>query len=507
MTKVTVEAPAGNVTGLRSGDVVEYFRGIRYGIFEERFDPASIYEYPQPREVDATSYGDWCFQSSRPMLPDPTLVYAEDCLFLNLWRPAEPDVATPLPVMFYIHGGGFTQGGGADPLFEGSKLAVAENVIVVTVNYRLGPLGFLVLDDGGTGGMNGLADIILALRWTRENVRSFGGDPLRITVFGESAGGCATCTLALSSASAGLFRNAIVESGPCLGPWAPESVEAGLRERDALMLKYNVTSIAELRNVDAQNLSNWPLPTGGYFYDNVVMSRSTESVLREDGFHVATIALGGNSFDGTSELLPFFPKPNATEAEFAAAMALRFGAKDIDRLIAYYDPFTNFSGSPSAAFVEADSDHTNACPNLKMSRLAASGTQKGGHTFLYNFAHLQRNCDLALSLGDVPAGMSSWASHASEIVFVWNNTVFKSPLTGETISCDFTAAEDQLSRKMMSLWAAIARSDAPHVDAWPAFESEAERTLRFSVPSSELILGFKSGVCAFWDSLGGDRGE
>ena len=222
---VTVEAPAGLVTGLRItadrfgvalAEPVDVFRGIRYGR-AERFGAAEPYSYSSGK-ISATDFGPWCYQASFPEQPDPTNVYSEDCLLLNLWRPHDPSEAT-LPVLFYIHGGGFKQGGGADALFDGARLALAARAVVVTINYRLGPLGFLVTHPSGAGGMNGLADAVLALKWVRSNVASFGGDASRVALFGESAGGCATCVLACSDAARGLFSVAIVESGACVGPW------------------------------------------------------------------------------------------------------------------------------------------------------------------------------------------------------------------------------------------------------------------------------------------------
>ena len=162
---------------------------------------------------------------------------SENCLFANIWRPVQASDAGAgdaglLPVMFWIHGGGLTSGTGAQNWFNGTVFA-NKDVIVVTINYRLGPLGFLTLDDTlisevearsgevpvGTGGTNGLNDQRTAMEWVRDNIEAFGGDPNQITVFGESAGGQSTCSHTVSPLARGLFHASIIQSGPCNGPW------------------------------------------------------------------------------------------------------------------------------------------------------------------------------------------------------------------------------------------------------------------------------------------------
>ena len=147
-----------------------------------------------------------------------TNVGSEDCLFLNVWTPYLPVSGATAPkkslkaVMFWIHGGAFTGGTGSDATFDGGNMAARGDVVVVTINYRLSTLGFLALDDGVTNGNFGLADIITALKWTNENIRAFGGDPSRITIFGQSAGAAATRALLASPPAKGLFAAAVPQS-------------------------------------------------------------------------------------------------------------------------------------------------------------------------------------------------------------------------------------------------------------------------------------------------------
>ena len=151
---------------------------------------------------------------------------SEDCFFLDIYRPRNRTGA--LAVMVWIHGGGMTigdSGGLGLGAGDGRRLAAEQEVLVVSVNYRLGPLGFLPVRQlghpQGTGGMNGLHDQIIALQWIQKNIKAFGGDPERVTLFGCSAGSLSICTLSTSPLAKGLFQQAILESGPCLGPWGP----------------------------------------------------------------------------------------------------------------------------------------------------------------------------------------------------------------------------------------------------------------------------------------------
>ncbi|KAK9746441.1 Carboxylesterase family [Popillia japonica] len=183
------------------------------------------FKAPQPPEGwsgirDATKEGSECY-STHIILH--TIVGSEDCLFLNVYTPELPsDGRQSLkPVMFWIHGGGFTSGSGNSDIY-GAHYLVAEDVVVVTINYRLGVLGFLCLDDLklGVPGNAGLKDQVMALKWVQKNIRDFGGDPNNVTIFGESAGGSSVHFLMLSPMAKGLFHKAIAQSGCCFNPWA-----------------------------------------------------------------------------------------------------------------------------------------------------------------------------------------------------------------------------------------------------------------------------------------------
>ncbi|WP_409462554.1 carboxylesterase family protein [Amycolatopsis sp. GA6-003] len=207
---VTARPPSGPVLGTRSDDGLLRFRGVRYGT-AERFQP------PRPAEprADASQPGPICPQlGSRleaamgPPRDEPP--QSEDCLNLAV---ATPALTGARPVLVWLHGGGFLSGGGTLPWYDGGRLAADGDVVVVSVNYRLGAFGYLVHDDVSEGNL-GLADQMLALEWVRDNIAAFGGDPGEITVFGQSAGALSTLALLSIPDSRALIRRAIVQSSP-----------------------------------------------------------------------------------------------------------------------------------------------------------------------------------------------------------------------------------------------------------------------------------------------------
>ncbi|KAI4468814.1 carboxylesterase [Holotrichia oblita] len=226
MADPIVEIQQGKLRGRVDSDyrgVTFYsFQGIPYAkppLGKLRF------KAPQPPEAwsgirDATKEGSECY--SMHMLLN-TIVGSEDCLFLNVYTPELPSHENhPLkPVMVWIHGGGYTSGSGNSDLY-GPHYLIAEDVVVVTINYRLGVLGFLCLDDPklGVPGNAGLKDQVMALKWVQENIKHFGGDPNNVTIFGESAGASSVHFLVVSPMAKGLFHKAIAQSGCCFNTWA-----------------------------------------------------------------------------------------------------------------------------------------------------------------------------------------------------------------------------------------------------------------------------------------------
>lgn len=202
-----VDTSLGPIVGLREGDL-SIFKGVRYGAPTRRFQP-STFPTPWRDPVKTAAYG----AASPQRGGEPN--QGEDCLFLNVWSPGAD--AGRRPVMVYIHGGGYSTGSGSDPLYDGSRLARRGDVVVVTLNHRLNVFGYAYLARLAPGfeesGNIGQLDLILALRWIRDNIPAFGGDPERVMIFGQSGGGAKIATLMAMPAARGLFHRAATMSG------------------------------------------------------------------------------------------------------------------------------------------------------------------------------------------------------------------------------------------------------------------------------------------------------
>ncbi|MEB4212001.1 carboxylesterase/lipase family protein [Mycobacterium sp. 94-17] len=227
---LVVETSYGPVRGIQDGGV-KAWKGIRYATA-----PAGELRFraPQPparcaEVIDATAFGPACPQPVFPNMPmDLGAPQGEDCLRLNVWASADVRPGDAKPVLVWLHGGAYVLGSSSQTLYDGRRLVGHGDVVVVTVNYRLGVIGFLDLSSFDTAGRHfdsnvGLRDVVAALEWVRDNIAAFGGDPRRVTLFGESAGGGLVTTLLASPAAEGLFARAIAQSSPATSVYDRES--------------------------------------------------------------------------------------------------------------------------------------------------------------------------------------------------------------------------------------------------------------------------------------------
>ncbi|KAI1115119.1 cholinesterase, partial [Nemania sp. NC0429] len=256
--RVTVHSNNEYITGFR--DRLSFrFLGVRYAVQPKRFAYPRLY-VGNNKAVSATQYGSMCFQGGAG---------SEDCHFLNIWTPYLPgpksEQRSLKPVMFWIHGGAFSGGTANDKDFDGGNLASRSDVVVVAINYRLGAFGFLALDDGVTDGNFGLADQITALDWVRKNIHKFGGDPNRITIFGQSAGAASVRAMIASPKAVGKFAAAIplsnlggINYGTTYSKYMTISEEME-KAGNSILAQTNCTDAASqvdcLRAVDASKLS------------------------------------------------------------------------------------------------------------------------------------------------------------------------------------------------------------------------------------------------------------
>jgi para-nitrobenzyl esterase len=268
-----VETSLGRIRGTAEGGV-HVFRGIRYGLAERFRAPAA----PSRTRglLDAMAFG-----PSAPQRADRYAPTSEDCLYLNVWTP-DARRGGRRPVMVYIHGGAYSTGSVADPLNEGRHLAQAEDVVVVTVNHRLNAFGYLYLarldprfpDSGNAGQL----DLVLALRWIRDNIAAFGGDPGRVMVFGQSGGGAKIATLMGMPAAAGLFHRALTMSGQQVTASGPLNATARAR---AFMSALGVRTPGELLALPTERLveglaATDPIIGGGVYMGPVLDMRWLE---------------------------------------------------------------------------------------------------------------------------------------------------------------------------------------------------------------------------------------
>jgi len=253
---LTVKTEQGKVTGKTLNDgKVKAFLGLPYAaapVGDLRWkDPAPAAKWKGER--DATKFGAHCAQNhvfDDMVFQGPPA--SEDCLFLNVYTPADATEKSKLPVMFWIHGGGYSGGGSDEPRHNGDFLPL-KGVVLVTINYRLGVFGFLATSDlakegNGSAGNYAMMDMVAALKWVKENIRNFGGDAENVTIFGESAGSFAVSTLMASPMARGLFEKAIGESGAAFSDVLPtDTLEAREKKDDQFVADLGAKSLADLR--------------------------------------------------------------------------------------------------------------------------------------------------------------------------------------------------------------------------------------------------------------------
>jgi para-nitrobenzyl esterase len=272
MEKYIINTPCGAIKGTCCRlDGVVAFKGIRYAT-------AGRWEYPKQVTkwdgvYDATEYGNCSYQPRtfydeeynekkyfyyKEFRKGETYNYSEDCLFLNIWKPEEAKEGDKLPVLFYIHGGGFTGGCGHEKHFDDPVWA-QKGIIGVTINYRLGPMGFIALpelkDEAGKTGNYGLFDQLCALKWIRDNISAFGGDPNNITIMGQSAGAMSVQQHCVSPITKGLFQKAVMCSGGGVSSMLVTSApEKQYNYWQMIMQKCGANSLEEFRKVPVQKL-------------------------------------------------------------------------------------------------------------------------------------------------------------------------------------------------------------------------------------------------------------
>ena len=497
----------GKLRGV-SGEGFEVFRGIPFAqppIGPLRFRP------PQPLEAwagvrDAGSFGPASLQAQRPMaalVVQGITEESEDCLYLNVWTPSAD--GEPRPVMVWLHGGAFVFGAGSQTNCDGAALAVRENVVVVTVNYRLGILGFLhgrsvCGDQLDSTGNEGLLDQVAALEWVKENIAAFGGDAGNVTVFGQSAGAISISMLLTMPRAKGLFHKAILQSG---APNVRNSLDtaANVTERVLHELGVKPENAGKLRELSAERLmeaQNKATPrSSGVAYRPVLDS----SIFPEEPF--AAIARGSGQgvpllVGTTRDEMRFFGwmDPNITEMDQggllsrceAAIMGGQDGVSNGERAIDVYRRAREAredSTTVQDVWFAIATDQTFRAPAM---RVAESQARHTPDVFAYLFTYESPAAHGALR-----------ACHALDVPFVFGTF-------GHEEIRDFAGDGPEaarLSGQMMAAWGAFARSGNPSHDGlpeWPRYEPMNRATMELGVESRVLFAPMEPER-AFWETV------
>ncbi|HLI83456.1 MAG TPA: carboxylesterase family protein [Bryobacteraceae bacterium] len=389
---------------------------------------------------------------------------SEDCLYLNVWTTAK-SAGERRPVMVWIYGGGFTGGSGSLPDYNGDALS-QKGVVVVTFNYRLGPFGFLAHpeltkeSDRRASGNYGLMDQVAALQWVQRNIAAFGGDPKKVTIFGESAGSVSVADLLTSPLTKGLFVRAIGESGAWMGLGISTARTLSEAEQDGVKLAEAVgaKSLAEMRLVPADAILKAGRGSGA-IVDGWLLPEAPDKVYSEGKQHAVSVLVGSNQDEGT-----FFLRPTTAE---------QFTAQSRERYKSFADQFLKLY--PAASDEQANASALMAFRDeaaWHMRRWAQDQTKAGKKSYLYYFTH------------EPPASPNAkgprrrGATHVAEVPYV-----FQTP--GQR---PWTDVDRQLSDTMSSYWVNFASTGDPNgrnLPHWPAFDPKKN--------PDPMVLGDKIG--------------
>jgi len=471
---------SGAVSGATT-DGVDVFKGIPFAA-----PPLGALRWRAPQAVKpwtgvrpSTEYGHDCMQTpfggdAAPLGTQPS----EDCLVLNVWRPAGAKAGDKLPVMVWIYGGGFVNGGSSPSVYAGDSFA-RRGVVMVSFNYRLGRFGFFGFPeltredkDHGLLGNFGYMDQIYALKWVQRNIGAFGGDPAKVTIFGESAGGGSVHVLLTSPMAKGLFRAAIVQSGGGRGnlmgdrqlsqdqPNTPSSDSLGVAfARKNGIEGTGADALARLRSLSAEQvndglgmmtMNNARETYGGPMVDGRIVVESPQAAYEKGHQAKVPVMIGANTADIGFGFAP------TKDAAFAA-----FGPKAAEARAAY-DPDDTASVQDVNARIAMDR------MMVEPSRfVAATLARQGIASYEYRFGYV------ATSMKDQ---WKTGAPHATEIPYVMNTVKAK---YGDQL----TAADSRVADTTNSYWANFAKAgdpNGPGLPAWPKYDAATDKIMLFT---------------------------
>jgi para-nitrobenzyl esterase len=474
-TDNSIRVDGGLISGT-TADGVRSFKGIPFAappVGELRWKPPQpVVAWEGVRQAD--SFGPECPQSPYPsgsMYYAPPQKQSEDCLYLNVWTAAK--AGDKRPVMVWIHGGALTRGSGSNAVYNGTALA-KKGVVLVTINYRLGPLGYLAHPEltsesaQHSSGNYGVLDQVAALKWVRKNIAAFGGDPNRVTIFGESAGSWSVNTLVASPLAKGLFQRAIGESGGAFPHDAylredrnklPSAEKIGA----AFAKAAGADSIKALRALPAEKIVEVFTndPEGRKFrtqvnVDGWVLPDEVHNIFAQRKHNDVSVIVGSNANEMTTLTTPaILPK---TVEDYRKRVEPQYGQM-IKQLDAVYP--VKSAEDIKDAYLGSLRDTIFSLPMRTWARMTAAGHSKA---YLYSFSHVRPS----------PNSKYNGAYHASEIAYVFSNL---SPDNKAFQDVDFKLAE-----MMTSYWVNFATTGDPNgkgLPRWTPYDHDAEPYLDF----------------------------
>jgi para-nitrobenzyl esterase len=473
-----VHIDSGLIEGTTSGEkpAIRNFKGIPYAAA-----PVGNLRWREPQSVvpwtgvrSATTFGPHAMQGH--LFSDMEFRDAgqsEDCLYLNVWTPA-PTAGKKLPVMVWIHGGGFQAGSGSEPRQDGEQLAKL-GVVVVNFNYRLGVFGFLAHPEltqesgHGASGNYGLLDQIAALRWVQRNIAAFGGDPKNVTIFGESAGSASVCGLMATPLARGLFHRAIGESGAFFQTQYKILEDDSPREHEERGLKFansvGATTLAELRALSADAILQAALAASGGtfrpFTDGYFFPKPVSAIFAAGEQNHVPLLAGWNSDE--VRVYQTFGTKRPTRESFVAQLREQFGAR-ADAALALYPANTDDEAVRSAGDLADDLFIVYSTWKWIEAQRATGASP----VYRYLFEEPVPPVPGTIINGATPTARDIGARHAGEIEYVFGQL--------DSSTSPWQPVDRKLSEAMMKYWTNFARTgnpNGPGVPKWPRYKAAA----------------------------------
>lgn len=527
------EAVAGPVVTLSDGRTLEgvsYSNGVN-AYFGVPFATASRWTDPGPTswsgQLNATSWGPHCPQVCKlPAGKCPMGGQSEDCLNLNVFAPTTGLLNNSLlPVMVFFYGGGYLIGGPQTPLYNGTLLAgtAGSPVVVVTINYRLGALGFLHY--GNATGNYGMKDQIASLQWLQENARAFGGDPNNVLVFGQSAGGMSVMALLLSPKAAGLFHKVCIHSDPITLAYfdAPESIKMSTllvqllgcdqssnnnnNTNDSMdcLLSVPTETIVKLQlaataldTVSDTHVFQFGAPWEPWV-DGEVLAGQPLVLLQQGLWNRVPVMLGSVNNEGTMFAYAVFHSA-LSDVDYRALLHVIFGEQLAPQVLQMYPPAPPPAADCRPQLSQLLTDYVFVCPIRNCTTAFASSEP----TYLWHFNH-SIDDEAIWGPGFQGCAEPGQVCHGSELPFVFGTL-------GTSGTSTWGPGEQQLSDLMLAQWTSFAYTSNPNKHPgvvatdpqliWNPYAQSAQNDFRFQIGASSMETQYRAAFCDAWDSVG-----